>query len=90
MTIIRLGGVLNVGVRYEILLGRKVDTRRTTFEQGLEPKLDAGWHARQKRRAPKLENKNDGLGEHDFIRLVSNQENAVPRSGFALASRTTP
>ena len=53
--IIRLGGVLNVGVRYEIFLGRKADARRTTFEQGLEPELDAGWHARRKKRAPKLE-----------------------------------
>ena len=53
--IIRLGGVLNVGVRYEILLGRKVDACHTMFEQGLEPELDAGWHAQWKRRAPKLE-----------------------------------
>jgi hypothetical protein len=43
------------GVRYEILLGRKADARRTTFEQGLEPEHDAGWHARRKSRARKLE-----------------------------------
>ena len=50
-----LGGVLDVRVRYEIFLSRKADARRTRFERGLETEFDAGWRARRKTRAPKLE-----------------------------------